>query len=102
MASRNRKPSHPDYADTRYRQARNQLKKTDTICHGCGYPIDMQIPYPHPLSWSADHIIPKSLLPIGDIRRWHISNLQAMHLIHNQSRGNKTTTQTGLNTSQPW
>ena len=86
---RNNKPGHPVYSDPRYRAARTQLKKTDWVCHACGYDIDMQLSYPHPLSWSADHIIPKSKLTADDNRLWHISNLQAMHLVHNQARGDK-------------
>ena len=83
---------HPAYSDPRYRAARLELRKWDHICHApdCRQPIDMQLKYPHPLSWSADHIVPKSMLQPGDVRLWHISNLQAMHLTHNQSRGNKT------------
>ncbi len=86
----NKKPSHPVYADTRYRNACKKLRTWDHTCHRCGYDIDPHLNYPHPLSWSADHIIPKSLLTAGDPRLWHISNLQAMHLRCNQSRGNKT------------
>ena len=90
------------YGDSRYIAACRQLRKIDHTCHGCTYPIDTQLRYPHPLSWSADHIIPKSKLTRDDPRMWRISNLQAMHLRCNQARGNKTPQPRGLNTSQQW
>ena len=92
----NRKGPHQHkpgiYTDPRYLRSIRALKKWDRDCHICGYPIDMQLRYPHPLSWSADHIIPKSHLPPGDPRLWHVTSLQASHLRCNQSRGNNTTT----------
>jgi len=93
------RPRRPGRDDPRYLAARLELKKYDHTCHHCGYPIDMQIKYPHPLSWSADHIVPTSKLAKDDPRQWHISNLQGAHARCNQSRGNKPI---GLNTSQNW
>ena len=96
-------PNRPGRDDPRYKAARLALKGYDQICHWCSYPIDMQLTYPHPLSWSADHIVPTSQLAHDDIRQWHVSNLQAMHLTHNLSRGAKPMPHTqGLNTSQQW
>lgn len=85
---RNSKASHPVYADTRYRKARAELRTYDLTCHahGCGRPINTDLPRYHPWSWSADHIIPKSALNPDDYRLWHISNLQAMHLRCNQRK----------------
>lgn len=80
------------YDDPRYKAACKKLRTYDHTCHHCGYDIDPLLRWPHPLSWSADHIIPKSLLQPDDPRLWHISNLQAMHLRCNESRGNKPTT----------
>jgi 5-methylcytosine-specific restriction endonuclease McrA len=100
--NRNNKRGHPAYRDTRYRAAREELKRTDQTCHTCGYPIDMQLTYPHPLSWSADHIIPKSQLTPSDHRLWHISNLQASHLYCNQSRGNTLPPTTPPPAPLPW
>lgn len=97
----------PGLDDTRYQAARKQLKTYDRTCHRCGYPIDMQLRSPHPLSWTADHIIPRVLLTDPtDYRHWHISNLQAMHRRCNGSKGAKTTQVKTkgqpLNTSQQW
>lgn len=75
--------------DTRYLASRATLKQYDHTCHHCGYPIDMQLRYPHPLAWSCDHIVPTSTLTRDDPRRWHISNLRATHARCNQARGNK-------------
>ena len=98
-------PNRPGRDDPRYRAARLQLKTWDHTCHQCGYPIDTQLAYPHPLSWSADHIVPTSKLAKDDPRQWHISNLEATHLRCNQARGAKPThrhTTQGLNPSQQW
>lgn len=89
----------PGRDDPRYLAARKELKKYDHTCHVCGYAIDPQIKWPHPGSWSADHIIPTSRLTPDDPRQWHISNLQAAHMRCNSARGN---TPLGLNTSQVW
>ena len=90
----NRKGAHQHkpgiYTDPRYLRSTRDLKKWDHNCHICSQPIDMQLKYPHPLAWSADHKIPKSFLTPGDPRLWHASNLQASHLRCNQSRGNTT------------
>jgi 5-methylcytosine-specific restriction endonuclease McrA len=91
--------TNPDRYNRRYQKARAELKKVATHCTICRYPIDLQLTYPHPLSFSADHIIPKSKLPPGDDRHWHISNMRPTHLRCNESRGNKPH---GLNTSRNW
>lgn len=99
-----KRPHRPGRDDPRYKASRFELKKRDQICHQCSYPIDMQLHYPHPLSWSADHIVPTSKLARDDPRQWHISNMQAAHLRCNQARGNKPATArtAGLNTSRDW
>jgi 5-methylcytosine-specific restriction endonuclease McrA len=83
-------PRRPGRDDPRYRAARLELKKWDHTCHLCKHPIDMQLRWPHPLSWSADHKVPTSGLPRDDPRQWHITNLAAAHLRCNEARGNKT------------
>ena len=84
--------SRPGRDDPRYRKARAELRKWDNVCHICRLPIDMQLRYPHPLSWSADHKVPTSELDDDDPRQWHISNLQAAHLRCNEARGAKRVT----------
>lgn len=69
----------------RYRVRRQKLKSStrNHLCHLCGDPIDLSLPYPHPGSWSADHLIPVSLGGSND------GELRSAHLFCNQSRGNR-------------
>lgn len=92
----------PGRDDPRYKRAREELKRIDHQCHLCGHTIDIQLHYPHPLSWSSDHIRPTSTLAHDDPRQWHISNLRAAHLRCNQARGAKPTRGGGLNPSRDW
>jgi 5-methylcytosine-specific restriction endonuclease McrA len=99
--------TRPGRNDHRFLASRAHLKRTAAaVCAHCGWPIDLQLKWPHPLSWSADHIVPLSQLAPDDFRRWHISNLQPAHLRCNESRGAKPTpTQqrpADLNTSMRW
>lgn len=67
-----------------YRNARKQLKAARQLCYHCGQPIDWAKPWPHPDSFSADHLLS---------RRDHIdladdpANLVTSHLRCNQSKG---------------
>lgn len=89
MRTTRRKTKRRAYEDPRYVRSRARLRTYDHVCHHCGYDIDMNLRHPHPLSWSCDHIVPKSMLDEKDDRNWHISNLQAAHLRCNEARGNK-------------
>lgn len=53
-------------------------------CGICNQHIDITLKYPHPQSFSIDHIIPVSL---GGTHA--ASNLQPAHLVCNSKRGNK-------------
>lgn len=86
------RPYRPGRDDPRYKRSRLALKKWDHTCHRCGHPIDMQLRWPHPLSWSAGHKVPTSHLAPDDPRQWHVTNLQAEHLRCNEAAGNRTTT----------
>lgn len=99
------RPLRPGLDDPRYQASRAELKRVGShICHRCTYPIDLQLRWPHPASWSADHLVPRSRLNgPDDYRHWHISNLIEAHLRCNQSRGNKPIAPpAGLNTSRRW
>ena len=104
MAGRPPRARRPGLDDRRYHASRAELKRIGShVCHWCHYPIDLQLRWPHPASWSADHRIPRSRLLPDDPRHWHISNMLEAHLRCNQSRGNKPIIQpTGLNTSRRW
>jgi 5-methylcytosine-specific restriction endonuclease McrA len=102
--ARRHTPRRPGLDDQRYRDARAYLKRTGpNVCHRCHYPIDLQLSYPHPLSWSADHKVPRSQLAASDSRQWHISNLLEAHLRCNSSRGAQPLDQQPrLRTSREW
>ena len=90
MTKRRRTPRRPGLDDKRYQQSRERLKRIGThTCGHCGYPIDMQLKWPNPLSWSADHRYPRSTLAADDPRHWHIDALRECHLRCNESRGAK-------------
>lgn len=61
------------------------MKRTQSVCHLCGKPIDKALEFPHPYSFSVDHIEP---LSHGGAERAR-SNLAACHLRCNQSKGNR-------------
>lgn len=51
-----------DRAYTRRRDAlRKQARKSDAPCHLCGKPIQWDVPYTHPLAFTADHLTPIAL-----------------------------------------
>lgn len=81
-----------------WRRLREQVKRTESICAKCGEPFDHSLQWPHPKSFSVDHIEPVSLRPeLANVR----SNLQAMHLGCNSSKGNGTA-RTTVATSRDW
>lgn len=51
-------------------------------CHICTLPINLALAYPHPLSLSLDHLLPRSRGGSDDV-----SNLRPVHLRCNLSRG---------------
>jgi 5-methylcytosine-specific restriction endonuclease McrA len=77
------------YDDKRYKAAVKILRTYSHTCHICGHGIDVQLKWPHPMSWTADHIIAVSHLDTDDPRRWHISNLTGVHSFCNTSRNNR-------------
>jgi len=102
MTRRRRNPRRPGLDDKRYRAARERLKIIGShVCGHCGYAIDMQLKWPHPLSWSADHVHPRSTLPPDDPRHWHIDGLRECHLRCNESRGAKPLTPTTQPPTEP-
>jgi 5-methylcytosine-specific restriction endonuclease McrA len=68
------------------RRVQAQLKREGTnVCWLCGQPIDLRLPYLHPLAWTLDHVIPLSLggHPLD------MYNLREAHRRCNSSRGNR-------------
>ena len=60
-----------------------QLKAEGGVCHLCGLPIDPELESPHPMSFTADHIIPMAMGGHLTDRR----NLRPAHRICNMKRG---------------
>jgi hypothetical protein len=76
---------------TKYRDARRSSTfksklywKAQGLCGICKEPIDTSIPYPEPMSFSVDHIVPLS--KGGSERN---ENLQASHLSCNIAKGSQ-------------
>lgn len=70
-------------SDPNYIRNRNRLKRRRyLVCWLCGDSIDKRLEYPHPYSFSADHVDPVSR---GGS---NAGELRPAHLRCNQSRGN--------------
>lgn len=81
-----------------WRRLREQVRRTESVCAKCALPIDPTLEWPHPQSFSVDHIEPVSLRPeLANVR----SNLQAMHLGCNSSKGDGAARPT-TETSRDW
>ena len=76
------------FASTAIRdRARKRIKQrvqAGEPCALCGRPIDLDLTYPHPESFTVDHITPSSHGG-GD----HIDGLRPSHAACNRSRGNQ-------------
>lgn len=77
------------YDDRSYRKRtsalRRQVKRTGEPCWLCGQPIDLDLPYTHPMSFTADHLDP--LAQGGKL----LGELRPAHRRCNSSRGKKRT-----------
>lgn len=74
-------------SDRTYQRNRRRLQKTEDTCWLCGQWIDPDLTWPHPMSFSADHVVPVGK---GGHNRGHI---RAAHLVHNLQRGSRTTSE---------
>ena len=83
----------------RWRLLTQQLRARADNCGICGQPIDYTLHWPHPHSFSADHIHPASTHP-------HLAldptNTRAAHLHCNTSRGARATHRTTPRNSEDW
>lgn len=68
----------------RNRERLHRLHRREDTCHVCGEWIDPDLTFPHPMSFSADHVV-----PIKDGGH-NNGELRAAHLCHNQRRNRKT------------
>ena len=63
---------------------REECARNNAPCHLCGSDINYQLRYPHPFSWSADHLITVKENPALLMDR---NNLRASHFDCNINRG---------------
>ncbi|MCZ1070809.1 HNH endonuclease [Rhodococcus sp. A5(2022)] len=68
---------------SRYRRNRNRIQRTSDTCHLCGEWINPELTYPHPMSFSADHVD-----PVGNGGS-NNGELKAAHLRCNLRRGKR-------------
>lgn len=78
-------PKNPGRNGRPWRTARAWVYRTQDVCRECGELIDKTLAFPHPKSFSVDHIEPVSLRPDLALER---TNLAACHLGCNSSKGN--------------
>jgi 5-methylcytosine-specific restriction endonuclease McrA len=64
----------------RYRRNRARVIRNTTVCELCGGDLYPDLPWPHPLSTTADHIVPVS-------EGGH--NNSALRAVHNQCNRNR-------------
>lgn len=72
-----------------YEKHRRIILAQQEVCAICGKPVDKSLPFPDPFSATVDHIIPvaKGGHPSA------LDNLQLAHLICNQIKSSKLTTE---------
>lgn len=71
-----------------WERKRAYIRRQAGPCGICGKPIDYTLAYPHPQSFTVDHIEPLSLRP--DLAR-DLDNLQAAHNACNRAKGTGAT-----------
>lgn len=85
-----------------YLRAKQRLKSMGVPCWLCGRPIDPDLRFPHPWSFSIDHAIP--LKHGGEVL--DPDNLRAAHLRCNQRKGTRIgrhrDASVPLRTSEQW
>lgn len=93
MPAKRYRPDRDGGAKTEYLKNRRRLLHSAEVCAICGQPLDKSLRFPHPMSATADHIIPIS--QGGDPS--DPDNLQAVHLICNQIKGSRMTIEKNKN-----
>lgn len=71
-------------ADHIRRRIAAEVKAEEPNCWLCNKPINPDLTWPHPWSFSVDHVEPVVLRPDLEYVR---SNCRSAHLRHNQQRG---------------
>ncbi|MEV5538488.1 HNH endonuclease signature motif containing protein [Saccharopolyspora shandongensis] len=80
-----------------WRRVVAQLRATDHTCWLCGHSIDADLPPTHPLSYTVDHVVPRSKggAPTLD-------NAKPAHRRCNSRRGNGQARPDVMRTSRAW
>lgn len=101
-----RSPSSDLGRDPRYQAARtryrNECWQTNAPCWLCGQPIDYNLRWPHPDSWSLDHKITVSTPVLGARYALDPGNFRPSHLHCNQERGNNNPDHHPPQPSEDW
>lgn len=69
-----------------YRRATARLRANSSVCWICGLQIDLDLPYTDAMSFTADHVVPRS--KGGSL----LGELKAAHRSCNSKRGNRAQT----------
>ena len=85
MAKQNTRADHGKGHRMAYEKNKRKILATQTVCALCGQPVDKSFRYPHPLSATADHIIP---LAKGG-HPSDLGNLQLAHLVCNRQKSDR-------------
>ena len=82
-----------------YRKNRALLRREAVpLCHLCGGWIDKELPRYHPMSWTADHVVP--LAKGGDASA--LSNLAPAHWSCNSGKQDKVIRKSNKNSATQW
>jgi hypothetical protein len=94
----------------KFERAKNRVLAANQICQfrgndrwpPCGQIIDLDLKWPHPMSGTANHIIPVSRLAWDDPLTYDVNNLEPMHLVCNQRLGDGSQKKQKHPTSRDW
>lgn len=76
-----------------WRRCVAEVKRRSQICWICNDAIDMDLEFPHPESFSVDHLVPLSQLDEDDPRRVDPDYCAPAHLSCNSSRQDRSVTE---------
>lgn len=86
-----------------------EVKRRSQICWICHEAIDLELAFPHPQSFTVDHLVPLSTMAEDDPRRTDPDYCAPAHLSCNSSRQAKTVAEVQaqketppLHTSRKW
>jgi hypothetical protein len=110
MATAVKKKRSKGRNSVQFDRARERVLKHNRICQfkgndkwpACGQVIDLDLKWPHPMSPTVDHTITVASLDWNDPLCWDVSNLQPMHLVCNQRKGDGKQKPSQHNTSRDW